>query len=83
MEENNMLQTTQSISLNGSSTIDGTSVVNFSTNLSADQAYSSVSMQIVDMELYKANKDKVREDRDAFQKQADTIVDGLGQTEGK
>lgn len=83
MEENNMLQTTQSISLNGSSVINGTPVVNFSTSLSADQAYSSVSMQIVDMELYKANKDNVRADRDAFQKQADTIVDSLGQTEGK
>lgn len=78
-----MLQTTQSISLNGSSVIDGASVVNFSTNLSADQAYSSVSMQIVNMELYKANKDKVREDRDAFQKQADTLVDGLSASESK
>jgi hypothetical protein len=83
MEENNMLQTTQSISLNGSSVIDGASVVNFSTSLSADQAYSSISMQIVDMELYKANKDKVREDRDTFQKQADTLVDGLCASEGK
>lgn len=78
-----MLQTTQSISLNGSSVIDGTSVVNFSTSLSADQAYSSVSMQIIDMELYKANKDKVREDRDAFQKQADTLADGLSTSEVK
>lgn len=78
-----MLQTTQSISLNGSSVIDGTSVVNFSTSLSADQAYSSVSMQIVDMELYKANKDNVRADRDAFQKQADTLVDGLSVSESK
>lgn len=78
-----MLQTTQSISLNGSSVIDGTSVVNFSTSLSADQAYSSVSMQIVDMELYKANKDNVRADRDAFQKQADTLVDGLSASENK
>lgn len=78
-----MLQTTQSISLNGSSTIDGTSVVNFSTNLSADQAYSSISMQIVNMELYKANKDNVRADRDAFQKQADTLVDGLSVSEDK
>ncbi|MEY2347088.1 hypothetical protein [Pediococcus pentosaceus] len=78
-----MLQTTQSISLNGSSVIDGASVVNFSTSLSADQAYSSVSMQIIDMELYKANKDKVREDRDAFQKQADTLADGLSTSEVK
>ena len=72
-----MLQTTQSITLNGSSVIDGASIVNFSTSLSANQTYSSISMQIVDMELYKANKDKVREDRDTFQKQADTLVDGL------
>lgn len=77
------LSTTQSISLNGSSVIDGASVVNFSTSLSADQAYSSISMQIVNMELYKANKDKVREDRDAFQKQADTLVDGLSVSESK
>lgn len=83
MEENNMLQTTQSIALNGSSVIDGTAVANFSTSLSADQAYSSIATQIVNVELYKANKDKVREDRDAFQAQADTLVDGLCASEDK
>lgn len=71
------LETTQSISINGASVIDGQQVATFSTTVSSEQSYSNVSMQITNQDLYNANKKAVRQDRDDFQDQADEISDGL------
>ena len=77
MEENNMLQTTQSISLSGVSTIDGVQAATFSTVVSKGLSYTSVSMQITDQDLYEKNKAEVRKDRNDFQTAADNLSDSL------
>ena len=71
------LSTSQSISLSGVSTINGVQVATFSTAVSKELSYTSVSMQIVDEDLYEKNKAEVRKDRDDFQAVTDKISDGL------
>ncbi len=71
------LKTTQAISFNGVSTVDGKQVATFSTSLTANQKYSNVSMNVTDQDQYDANKAEVRSDRDSFQDQADALQDSL------
>ena len=71
------LSTSQSISLSGVSTINGVQVATFSTAVSKELSYTSVSMQIVDQDLYEKNKAEVRKDRDDFQTVADNLADSL------
>ena len=73
------LVTTQSIALNGESTVDGKQVATFSTVVSTGLSYTTVSMQIMDKDLYESNKATVRKDRDDFQVVADNLTDGLGE----
>ena len=73
------LTTTQSIALNGESTVDGKQVATFSTVVSTGLSYTTVSMQIMDKDLYESNKATVRKDRDDFQVVADNLTDGLGE----
>lgn len=73
------LSTSQSISLNGVSTIDGQQVATFSTVVSTGLSYTSVSTQITDQDLYEKNKSDVRKDRNDFQAAADTLTDSLGE----
>lgn len=75
------LTVNQSISLNGVSKINDSQVATFTTNVSADQLYSNVSMQIVDQNLYAANKEEVRNDRTKFVEQADGLADSLENAE--
>ena len=65
-----MLSTTKTISLNGTSTVevDGvkTPVVYFNAQIQADGKYN-VNYSVQNDELYKANKDAVKADRDEFE----------------
>lgn len=72
-----MLQTSQSISLNGVSTINGVQAATFSTVVSKGLSYTSVSTQITNQNLYENNKAEVRKDRDDFQTAADNLYDSL------
>lgn len=71
------LSTSQSISLTGTSTINGVQVATFSTVVSKGLSYTSVSTQITDQDLYENNKAEVRKDRDDFQAVADNLSDSL------
>ncbi|MEE6751165.1 hypothetical protein RAO19_00435 [Pediococcus acidilactici] len=71
------LSTSQSISLNGVSTINGVQVATFSTVVSAGLSYTSVSTQITNQDLYEKNKAEVRKDRNDFQTAADNLSDSL------
>ncbi len=71
------LSTSQSISLNGVSTITGVQVATFSTVISKGLSYTSVSTQIADQDLYEKNKAEVRKDRNDFQTVADKLSDSL------
>ncbi|PWG00948.1 hypothetical protein [Levilactobacillus bambusae] len=71
------LTTAQSITLNGESLINGQRVATFTTNISADQSYANISMNVLLPDVYDTNKPAVRQDRDDFQDKADEIQDGL------
>ncbi|MCT1177938.1 hypothetical protein EFL77_05395 [Pediococcus pentosaceus] len=71
------LTTTQSIALNGESTVDGKQVATFSTVVSTGLSYTTVSMQITDKDLYESNKTDVRKDRNDFQDITDNLTDNL------
>lgn len=73
------LSTSQSISLNGVSTIDGQQVATFSTVVSTGLSYTTVSTQITDQDLYEKNKANVRKDRNDFQTVADNLTDSLSE----
>ena len=65
-----MLSTTKTISLNGTSTVEvngaKTPVVYFNAQIQADGKYN-VNYSVQNDELYKANKDAVKADRDEFE----------------
>ena len=65
-----MLSTTKTISLNGTSTVEvngvKTPVVYFNAQIQADGKYN-VNYSVQNDELYKANKDAEKVDRDEFE----------------
>lgn len=65
-----MLSTTKSISLNGTSSVEvngvKTPVVYFNAQIKSDGTYN-VNYSVQNDELYKANKDAVKADRDEFE----------------
>ena len=65
-----MLSTTKTISLNGTSTVEvngvKTPVVYLNAQIQADGKYN-VNYSVQNDELYKANKDSVKADRDEFE----------------
>ena len=65
-----MLSTTKSINLNGTSSVDvngvKTPVVYFNAQIKSDGTYN-VNYSVQNDELYKANKDAVKADRDEFE----------------
>ena len=71
-----MLSTTKTISLNGTSTVEvngvKTPVVYLNAQIQADGKYN-VNYSVQNDELYKANKDAVKADRDEFE----TLVEAL------
>ena len=65
-----MLSTTKTISLNGTSTVEvngvKTPVVYFNAQIQSDGKYN-INQSVQNVELYKANKDSVKADRDEFE----------------
>ena len=65
-----MLTTTKTISINGTSSVEvngvKTPVVYFNAQIQADGKYN-VNYSVQNDELYKANKDAVKADRDEFE----------------
>ena len=65
-----MLSTTKSINLNGTSSVEvngvKTPVVYFNAQIKSDGTYN-VNYSVQNDELYKANKDAVKVDRDEFE----------------
>ena len=65
-----MLSTTKTISLNGTSTVDvngvKTPIVYFNAQIQADGKYN-INQSVQNVDLYKANKDSAKSDRDEFE----------------
>lgn len=72
------LETKKSVSLTGSSVIDGKQVIYLSANVSTDNAgNTSISQSVQDQSLYRANLEECRKDVDKFQNEVWKIEDGL------
>ena len=73
-----MLSTTKSINLNGTSSVEvngvKTPVVYFNAQIKSDGTYN-VNYSVQNDELYKANKDAVRADRDEFEALVETLTE--------
>ena len=73
-----MLSTTKTISINGTSSVDvngaKTPVVYFNAQIQADGKYN-VNYSVQNDELYKANKDAVKADRDEFEALVETLTE--------
>ena len=73
-----MLSTTKSINLNGTSSVEvngvKTPVVYFNAQIQADGKYN-VNYSVQNDELYKANKDAVKTDRDEFETLVEQMTD--------
>ena len=65
-----MLTTTKTISINGTSTVEvngvKTPVTYFNAQIQSDGKYN-INQSIQNVDLYKANKDSVKADRDEFE----------------
>lgn len=63
-----MLKTSKSITINGTSTIEGQTVVYMNASLSTDgSTNASINKNISNQELYNLNKDEVRKDMRDFE----------------
>ena len=73
-----MLSTTKSINLNGTSSVEvngvKTPVVYFNAQIKSDGTYN-VNYSVQNDELYKANKDAVKADRDEFEALVEQMTD--------
>ena len=73
-----MLSTTKSINLNGTSSVEvngvKTPVMYFNAQIQADGKYN-VNYSVQNDELYKANKDAVKADRDEFEALVETLTE--------
>ena len=73
-----MLSTTKSINLNGTSSVEvngvKTPVVYFNAPIKSDGTYN-VNYSVQNDELYKANKDAVKADRDEFEALVEQMTD--------
>ena len=73
-----MLSTTKTISINGTSTVEVNGVkkpvVYFNAQIQADGKYN-VNYSVQNDELYKANKDAVKADRDEFETLVEQMTD--------
>ena len=73
-----MLSTTKTISLNGTSTVEvngvKTPVVYFNAQIKSDGTYN-VNYSVQNDELYKANKEIVKSDRDEFEELVESLTE--------
>lgn len=73
-----MLSTTKSINLNGTSSVEvkgvKTPVVYFNAQIKSDGTYN-VNYSVQNDELYKANKEIVKSDRDEFEELVESLTE--------
>ena len=73
-----MLSTTKSINLNGTSSVEvngvKTPVMYFNAQIQADGKYN-VNYSVQNDELYKANRDAVKADRDEFEELVESLTE--------
>ena len=73
-----MLSTTKTISINGTSSVEvngvKTPVVYFNAQIKSDGTYN-VNYSVQNDELYKANKDVVKADRDEFEELVESLTE--------
>lgn len=73
-----MLSTTKTISLNGTSSVEvngvKTPVVYFNAQIKSDGTYN-VNYSVQNDELYKANRDAVKADRDEFEELVESLTE--------
>ena len=73
-----MLSTTKTISINGTSTVEvngvKTPVVYFNAQIQDDGKYN-INQSVQNVDLYKANKDSVKADRDEFEAIVESLTD--------
>lgn len=81
-EEIKMLKTNKTITINGSSEIEGKQAAYMSATLSTDStSASSVVKNITNQELYKANSAAVRKDMDDFSAEVYKVEDEFNKVE--
>lgn len=77
-----MLKTSKSITINGTSTIEGQIVVYMNASLSTDgSTNASINKNISNQELYNLNKDEVRKDMRDFEDLVFAEQDKLSKSE--
>ena len=71
------LTITQAVTITGTSEIDGQQAAYFSASIPQGEGNSSVSRNIINQDIYDANKTEVRADEAGFQSKVYAIEDGL------
>ena len=73
-----MLTTTKTISINGTSTVEvngvKTPVTYFNAQIQSDGKYN-INQSVQNVDVYKANKDAVKADRDEFEALVETLTE--------
>ena len=71
------LKTQQTLTLIGTSEIDGVQIAYFNASIPQGEGSSSVSRNIINQALYDANRKEIRSDEAEFQSKVYAIEDGL------
>ena len=71
------LKTQQTVTLTGTSEINGVQIAYFNASIPQGEGSSSVSRNVINQDLYDANRTEVRADEAEFQSKVYAIEDGL------
>ena len=71
------LKTQQTVTLTGTSEIDGVQIAYFNASIPQGEGSSSVSRNIINQALYELNRTAVRADEDKFKSEVYAIEDSL------
>ena len=71
------LKTQQTVTLTGTSEIDGVQIAYFNASIPQGKGSSSVSRNIINQALYELNRTAVRADEDKFKSEVYAIEDSL------
>ena len=71
------LKTQQTVTLTGTSEIDGVQIAYFNASIPQGEGSSSVSRNIINQALYESNRTAVRADEDKFKSEVYAIEDSL------
>lgn len=74
------LNTKQTVSLNGDSTIGGQMIASFNAQIPQGDGNSSVNLNIINQALYDLNRKEVRKDQADFQAKVYEIEDNLSES---